>query len=531
MCFNFNSDIMKIEFKKFEMTNYWSMVFVFIIIKLCLHFFTNTKYELHRDELLYFNMGDHLSFGYASVPPLIGFFAFVVKLFFGYSVFGLRLLPAILGGATIIIIAKIVKELGGGIFALFIACLAFLLSTGFLLFDTLFTPNVVEQFLWLLITFYIIRMVSNFNQKLWICIGILVGLAFLNKYSVAFFVIGLVIALLTSPYRKLLSSRYFLYALLISFFIVLPNILWQYFHNFPFIHHMNELENTQFKNTSFTSFIVDVLSLNFASSVIWIFGLVSLIFFKQERKFRFLGVAFVLIILFFMFSKGKGYYILGIIPVLFAFGACALEKYLKGKFLFLNYVILFVTCTLSLVFLPFGLPILTLDKVTEYSRKVEPTIFCPFLRWEDGKVHEISQIYSDMTGWRELAYYVGKAYNQLSRDEKLRCTIFCEKNYGYAGAIHFYGKEYGLPNAITFLDSYTLWAPDTISKGAFIYINNNIGDIKYLFSDIVEIGCVNNPNFREKGLKVFLCTKPIIDVQEMYKQVALKEKNIYKRKF
>jgi hypothetical protein len=38
--------------------------------------------------MLYFNMGDHLSFGYVSVPAMMGFLAFVIKNIFGYSVFG-----------------------------------------------------------------------------------------------------------------------------------------------------------------------------------------------------------------------------------------------------------------------------------------------------------------------------------------------------------------------------------------------------------------------------------------------------------
>ncbi|MBK7710705.1 MAG: hypothetical protein IPJ37_07010 [Bacteroidales bacterium] len=91
---------------------YWKITILLIIAKLCLHLFTNTNYELHRDEMLYFNMADNLSFGYATVPPLTGFLAFIVKGLFGYSVFGIRLLPAILGALSLFIIAKIIRKLG-----------------------------------------------------------------------------------------------------------------------------------------------------------------------------------------------------------------------------------------------------------------------------------------------------------------------------------------------------------------------------------------------------------------------------------
>jgi hypothetical protein len=87
--------------KKLKPDNYWIATILLIIIKLLLHFFTNTNYQPHRDEMLYFNMADHLSFGYATVPPLIGFLAYSIKAIFGYSVFGIRLIPALLGAASI----------------------------------------------------------------------------------------------------------------------------------------------------------------------------------------------------------------------------------------------------------------------------------------------------------------------------------------------------------------------------------------------------------------------------------------------
>jgi dolichyl-phosphate-mannose--protein O-mannosyl transferase len=84
---------------------------MFIVAKLSQHLFTNTNYELHGDEMLYFNRADHLSTGYATVPPVIGFVAFIVKSIFGYSVFGIRFIPALLGAVSLFIVAKIVREL------------------------------------------------------------------------------------------------------------------------------------------------------------------------------------------------------------------------------------------------------------------------------------------------------------------------------------------------------------------------------------------------------------------------------------
>jgi hypothetical protein len=524
-----NFFIMRTLKANFKISNYWIVAILFIVVKLCLHFFTSTNYELHRDEMLYFNMADHLSFGYATVPPVIGFLSYIIKSIFGYSVFGIRLIPALLGAASLFIIAKIVRELGGGILALIIASSAFLFSTGFLLFDTLFTPNVIEQFLWLLTTYFLFRMISQNNPEHWIVIGILLGLAFLNKYSVLFYILGFFVALLFSGHRKLFNSRYFIFSIIIGLVIILPNLLWQYTHGWPVVYHMSELKKTQMVNMSVSNFLIDLFSLNLASTLIWITGLVSLLFLKQEKTHQYIGVASLSIILLFLISKGKGYYILGLIPFLFAFGGYTLEKYFNGRLSYINYFVLFITLSFSLIALPFGIPVLPFNELLRYKEKTNHLIVYPFYRWEDGKIHNISQIYADMTGWRELTGYVTKTYNQLSKEEQRKCTIYVESNYGNAGAINFYGKEYNLPDAITFLESYVMWAPDTIPDGPFIYINSEIGDIKKLFSNVTEVGCIVDSFSREKGLLVFLCTDPAVNVQEVYKQKAIEKKKLYCR--
>ena len=67
-----------------------------------------------------------------------------------------------------------------------------------------------------------------------------------------------------------------------------------------------------------------------------------------------------------------------------------------------------------------------------------------------------------MNGWKELTGYVAKAYSQLSEYERKKCTVYVESNYGDAGAINYYGKKDNLPDAVTFIESYVMWAPDTI---------------------------------------------------------------------
>ena len=506
---------------------YWQVVILFMIIKLGLHFITNTHYELHRDEMLYFNQADHLGLGNATVPPFIGWVAYLIKSIFGYSVFGIRLFPAMLGSFSILIMAMIIRDLGGQMMALVLACSAYILSPGFLIFGSLFTVNVFDQFFWLLISYLFFRMMLRRNPKLWILIGIISGIAFLNKYLVLYLLAGFFLGMLLTPQRKLIFNRYFALAVLIGLLIISPNIYWQYSHGWPIIFHIRELEKSQMANMRYGNFLVDLFDLHYVTTFFWLTGFFGVLMLKREKPYRYLGIVTIIVILLFIVSKGKAYYTLGIFPLLFVFSGYLLEKYLTKKRILINYFILVLIIGFSSLTVPLSLPLLSFEKLSRYTAKTSAFVSYPFSRWEDGQIHPISQIFSDMTGWEELTSLVNQAYRQLPENEKDVCTIYAERNYGYAGAVHFYGKPYGLPEAITFLDSYTLWAPDTIPRGPMIYIYYELAGLDKLFEKCLEAGTVHNPYFRENGLKVFLCQNPDDSIQQVYKQKAAEEKAVY----
>ncbi len=489
---------------KNRISAYWYITIGLVVIKLIIHFLTSTTYELHRDEMLYFAMGNHPAFGYASTPPLIGYLAFLARIIFGYSEFGIKFFPALAGAASMIVIAVFVKELGGKSLALIIAGVAFIAAGAFLRSNSLFQPVSFNQFFWLLFAWLVLHMINTSQPKGWIWIGVVLGLAFLNKYSIVFFATAMIIALVISQHRRILFSKYFMLGILLGFIIILPNLLWQHFHHWPIVRHMTELQRYQLSNNSLSGFFVDQLLNCLASAFIWIAGLVMILFLPQERKFRFIAYAFLLVLAIIVAGRGKSYYTLGAYTMLFAAGGYTMEKYFRNKLVFINYFVILLAIVSSSFALPLELPYASFKTV---KKLCDPETGMVPQRWEDGKIHPIPQDYADMTGWKELTAIVAKAYNLLDENQKEKCTIYAE-NYGQAGAVEFYGRQYGLPKSISFHDSYLLWAPDSISDGPFIYINDEVGDIDELFNDYPEIGRVNNEYFRENGLMVLLCTNP-----------------------
>ncbi len=491
---------------------YWYIMFGLVAVKLIIHFLTSTTYELHRDEMLYFTMGDHLGFGYVSTPPMIGFLAFLTRILFGYSEFGIKLFPALAGAASIFLIALFIKELGGKNLALAIAGTGFITAGAFLRSNSLFQPVSFNQFFWLLFALLVLRMVNTSQPKLWIWIGVVLGLAFLNKYSIVFFALAMLIALLISQYRKILFSKYFLLGLMTGFIIIFPNLLWQHFHHWPIVTHMTELQRYQLSNNSLPGFFLDQFLNCLSSAVVWIAGLFMILFLPQEKKYRFIAYAFLLVMIIIVAGRGKSYYTLGAYTMLYAAGGYAMEKYFTKKLSFINYTVIILSIAGSLFALPLELPYASFETVRKLC---DPETGMVPQRWEDGEIHPIPQDYADMTGWKELTAIVVDAYDRLEDYQKERCTIYAE-NYGQAGAISFYGHRHGLPEPVSFHDSYLLWAPDSISNGQLIYINDDVGDTGELFNECTEIGRVNNEYFRENGIMVLLCTNPKEGWREFY---------------
>lgn len=488
-------------------TVFWLMAGGLALLTLLIHLFTCTNYELHRDEMLYMAMGNHLSFGYMSTPPMMGFLAFLITAFFGTSEMAVKFLPALASAASVIIIALMVRQLGGRAFAVFSACLAFILSPAFLHTGNLFMPVPFDQLFWLLVAYFSLKLVQTGNEKYWLALGAICGIAFLNKYSILFFAFSIFLALLLSEYRRVLLSKYFAGGLILALIIVSPNLVWQVQHHFPVITHMGELQRRQLANENPLTFLMGQLLLNLPVVLIWLTGLIACLFLKGERHIRFIGLSYVFVIIILMLGRGKAYYALGAYPMLFATGGYAMEKYFTGKLRFISYAFMGFATGLSGFLLPHALPVLPPEKMAAYCRFSSRYIGNWPNRWEDGTYHPLPQTYADMTGWKELAKLVAIAYSKLSDEDKKHCLIFAQ-NYGQAGAIAYYDKPIGLPEPVSLNDAFLFWAPDTTGKTILISIDYGLGDLEKQFNVYREFATVKNPYFREDGLQVYICRDP-----------------------
>ena len=488
---------------------------IFALATLVIHMLVSTHYELHRDAYLYLAESNHLAWGYLSIPPLTPVVAHLWQILFGSSVFAIRLIPATIGVLCILLVGKIVEDLGGGTWSTVLACLAYLVSPAFLRSNTLFQPVTFDIFFWTLGTWAIVRLLNSEDQRWWLILGIILGFGFLNKYSIAFPALSFVIGLSLTKQRTLLRSVWVLWGLVAALLIMFPNLLWQYRQGWPVVHHMAQLSNNQLIHVRISDFFIMQLFMIFTAVPIFFAGFYFVLVDKSMQKFRSLGWTYISLLALMIILSGKSYYTLGIYPVFFAFGGIAITRYTRGTYQWIRPSLGGLMILLLLPILPVSLPVLSFPKMIKYDRVVSQWGMQDVLRWEDGTIHPLPQDYADMTGWKELADIVDSTWHSLSPEEQRKTGIYAE-NYGEAGAIHYFNKNKQIPEPISFNDSFLSWAPDSVSGSILIYVNNETTDIRKLFQNVTLEGKITDPNAREHGMQVYLCRKPIDGFSKFY---------------
>ncbi|HEY4936286.1 MAG TPA: glycosyltransferase family 39 protein [Puia sp.] len=482
-------------------------LYLLAIIKFLLPFFLqNSAYEPHRDEFLYLAEGAHPAFGFMEVPPLLSVFSLITRLF-GSGMFWIKVWPSLFGALNYILVGWIVLSQGGKQFALFLLFCCFIF-TGFLRVHFLFQPNFLEVFFYSVIAYGLIQYIKTSENKFLYITALGMGLGLLSKYSVVFYMVSLLPALLLTKQRIIFRNKHLYYALLLAFLIFLPNLIWQYINHFPVAYHMHELTSTQLQYVPASTFLLDQLLMFLPCCFIWVTGFLYVLLNRKGRPYIFLCWAYLGVIAILLWFHGKNYYALGLYPVLFGFGSLAIEQWTMASRYFLRYVFSAWIILLGTYFTFISLPLMGPEKLVRFYQKTHAA-GKGILRWEDQQDHPLPQDFADMLGWEEMAEKTSAAFHSLDSSKQANTIIFCD-NYGMAGAVTYYRKKYHLPAAFSDNASFLYWIPDSIYFQNLVLIENDPDEMKYdfvkQFSKAVITDSVTNPYARERGTAIMLLT-------------------------
>lgn len=486
------------------------------ILYLPLQLITGLNYPLFRDELYYIASTSHLSFGYVEHPPLSIFILAVWKFIFGSSQISVRILPALCGAAVIWITSLTTKEMGGGKVPQMLAALCAFLAASWLSMCSYYSMNSYDLVLWSLLFLILIKILNTGNKKLWINFGIIAGIALLSKISILLFLFSTFAGILIFRRDQFISNKFWL-GYIISGIIFLPYVIWQFFNNFATLEFIRNASVYKISDTSPVAFYNEqVFAFSLFISVIWLVGLFTMLLSKQLRQYRVISIIYIIIMAILLIQKSKPYYLYAIYSPFIAAGSIMFCKYVYERKKYLFYIYIVLLTAMAVVTMPLGIPVLTPQDYVKYSEAsgIKPDV------GENRQQGILPQFFADRFGWKELTEKVASAYNTLTPEEKNKCRIFGQ-NYGEAGAIDYYGKEYGLPPAISGHNSYWLWGYGGDSVNVIIVIGGDETEAKELFEEVTLFGVHSHPLAMpdENNLPIYIVKKPKKPFKEIWNLV------------
>ena len=443
-------------------------------------------YGFHRDELYFIVAGRHPDWGYVDQPPLTPILSAAAVALLGVSPIAIRILPALVVGACILLAASMARQMGGGRRAQEVAALTVALS-GFLMAGHIAATATYDLLAWTVICWLVVRILGGADPRLWLLVGVAFGLALLNKYTVALLGIGLVAGILLERRWAIVRSPWPWAAAIIALAIASPNLLWQAAHAFPQLEMARHIAAaTGSENRA----QLIPLQLLLAGPLLWpifLIGLGRLVAVRDTRRWRSIAWAYLVALALTYWQSGKAYYALGLLPVLFAAGAIPVAAWLGHGRRRLRLGIFGAAATMS---------------GTVIALLVLPILPPPIL--VSSGVHDINNESGEQIGWPELVAAVDGVAGGLTPDERAHAVIITA-NYAEAGSLELLGHD--LPPVYSGHNSY--WDFGRPSDEARVAIVVGAARTPGL-SDCRTAGMIDNGvavDNEEQGAPISVCRK------------------------
>jgi len=426
------------------------------------------RYGYHRDELYFLAAGRHLDWGYVDQPPLTPLLARMMSLIVGDSLVGLRILPALLAGATVLVAALVARELGGARAEQLLAAGATAMSAIVLVNGHWLSTTSVDLLVWTLLSWLTVRAVRLGGGPIWLWAGLTAGMGLQNKMLVVFLLAAFVVGLVITGPRRVFRDPWLWLAGGVALLVWLPNLIWQARHDWPQLELSAAIAAGSSGSSQpwwlFVPFQVVLVSPFLLP--IWVAGLVTLLRSGDLRSYRFVGVAYLGLAVLFMITGGKPYYIAGLYPALLAAGSLPTMRWVRAGSGRLRRVLLGSAFVLSSPNLILMLPLLP-------ERLLGPVI-------------AVNYDVGETVGWPRFAATVGEAYATLPEADG---PVVITRNYGEAGAVERYLA--GVP-VFSGHNAYSDWGAPPDSARAAVFVGFPRQRVEPWCSELTEVARVDN---------------------------------------
>ena len=409
----------------------WAPLLVISAAVLALHLATNGRYGFHRDELQFLSDARHFDWGFVAYPPLTPFIERIAMALFGLNLVGLRLFSLLFQIAALLVTALMARELGGGRLSQATAALVVALSPLPMFERTEFQYSSFDYFWWVLIAYFTIRLLKSENPRWWLAIGAAIGLGLLTKYSIVFYIAGLLAGLALTSARRHFLSAWFWAGVALALVLFLPNFVWLVRHDFISYHFLQHIHARDVAQGRADHFLLDQVRvcINIAAAPLCLAGLV---YFFRDKRYRMLAWMYVVPVAIFFFARGRGYYVAGTYPMLMAMGAAGREHWLNRLPAWgrrsIHGVFFVALAAIGAFVCGVVVPLASSGPLRDFAMKYNTDL-------------------REEIGWDELVKTVAGIRDSLPPDQQAHLGI-TTGNYGEYGAIDILGPAYHLPAPI-----------------------------------------------------------------------------------
>ena len=284
-----------------------------------------------------------------------------------------------------------------------------------------------------LAAYFVVRLLKSENPRWFLALGASLGIGLETKYSIVFYIAGILTGLVFTPARRYLATRWFWFGVALAFLIFLPNLIWLAHHNWISYTFLQNIHKRDVGEGRANGFLIGqfFICANLAAAPLWIAGFIG---YLRDRQYRMIAFMYLVPLAILFIAKGRHYYMAPAYPMLLAMGAVLAGRWWRtlprwGRFALARAYAYFITfACISLFECAQLLPLATGGPLKQYA-----------LRHSYDLREEI--------GWPDLVRTVAQIRDALPPDQQAHLGI-TTGNYGEYGAIDVLGRAYGLPEPI-----------------------------------------------------------------------------------
>ncbi|HEX6446284.1 MAG TPA: glycosyltransferase family 39 protein [Streptosporangiales bacterium] len=463
----------------------WVVAGVFVAGELAL----SGRYGFLSDELYFVQAGRHLAFGYVDMPPLAPLVTRVTDLV-GLSPTAIRVVPALAGGAVVLITARIAALFGARRFGRVLAALAAACAPLVFALAHLGITEVYDLLAWAAVLLFVTTALLRDRPRMWLAAGVAAGIGLQANNLMALLLLGLAAGLLLTR-RPVLRTGWPWLGAGVAAVIWAPNVVWQATHGWPQVTMATRLH--QINSGSFAHVFGVLDQLAYAGLLVIPVLVAGFVLLWRTPELRFLAVAATLLVVFVLvWVPGKGYYSEGMAPAVLAAGSLAVERWVcRGRRPALRRGLAVAAPLLSMaVSLPSTLPVVPV-----------------------GDLHEVRNLdrvtTADTVGWPQFVHAVAAEDASLTEAGRPATSIFTA-NYGQAAALDVLGDGLRLPPVLSGHDTYSLWGPGHASDRTVLAVGT-LGPLRPYFGECRRLTTYRAPDHVPNDyfpVPIGVCTHP-----------------------